>query len=245
MIRRLAKTLVKRGLRALGYDLVPRASPLHRRTMDDALRALHARGHTFETVVDIGASDGSWSTALMRHYPGCRYLLVEAQPVHEPALRTYCERHPNAQFVLAAAGDREGWIHFDATDPFGGLASYEPAAANDIRVPVVTVDGELKTRRLPGPYLLKLDTHGFEVPILKGAAQTLASTEVLIVECYNHRIAPECLTFDEMCRYLGGQGFRCIDLVDPLYRPYDDSLWQMDLFFVRSERPEFAHRAYR
>ena len=229
----------------LGYDLVPLASPMHRCTMEGALRGLSSRGHGFKTVVDIGASDGSWSALLMRHFPACRYLLVEAQPVHEPALRAYCARHPNAQYVLAAAGESEGHIHFDASDAFGGVASYEPSGASDIRVPVISVDAELKARGLQGPYLLKLDTHGFEIPILKGAAQTLASTEVIVMECYNYRIAPECLTFDEMCRYLGERGFRCIDLVDPLYRPYDDSFWQMDLVFVRSSRPEFSHQGYR
>jgi FkbM family methyltransferase len=213
--------------------------------MERALNGLSSRGHGFKTVVDIGASDGSWSTMLMRHFPACRYLLVEAQPVHEPALREYCKRHPNGQYVLAAAGENEGHIHFDASDAFGGVASYEPSGVSDIRVPVVTVDAEVKARGLEGPYLLKLDTHGFEVPILKGAARTLASTEVIVMECYNYRIAPECLTFDEMCRYLGEWGFRCIDLVDPMYRPYDDSFWQMDLVFVRSNRLEFSHQGYR
>jgi len=229
----------------LGYDLAPLAGPMQRCTMDGAMRAMHSRGHGFRTVVDIGASDGSWSGALMRHFPACQYLLIEAQPVHEPALRSFCARHPHAQFVLAAAGDRVGHIHFDASDPFGGLASYEPSAANDIQVPVITVDGELEARRLQGPYLLKLDTHGFEVPIFKGAAKTLADTDAIVVECYNFRIAPECLTFDEMCRYLGECGFRCVDLVDPLYRPHDDAFWQMDLVFIRNSRPEFSYQGYR
>lgn len=245
MIARLGKAIVRKGLQALGYELLPLGSPMHRCTMEGALRALQRRGHTFRTVVDVGASDGSWSTLLMRHFPDCQYLLVEAQPVHESALRSYCARHSNAQFVLAAAGASEGRIHFDASDPFGGLASYEPSGANDIEVPVVTVDAELRARRLEGPYLLKFDTHGFEIPILKGAAETLAHTEVIVMECYNFRIAPESLTFDEMCRYLGERGFRCIDLADPLYRPYDDSLWQMDVVFVRVNRPEFAYQQYR
>jgi FkbM family methyltransferase len=244
-IKKGAKSVLGRGLRMMGHDLIPLASPMHRCTMEGAMRAMHGRGHGIRTVVDVGASDGSWSGALMRHFPACQYLLVEAQPVHDPALRAFCARHPNAQYVLAAAGDRVGRIHFDASDPFGGLASYEPSAANDIEVPVVTVDGELKARGLQGPYLLKLDTHGFEVPILKGAAEALAAAEVLVVECYNFRIAPECLTFDEMCRYLGERGFRCIDLVDPLYRPRDDAFWQMDLVFIRKDRPEFSHQGYR
>jgi FkbM family methyltransferase len=239
------KALIQRAARRLGYRIVPADASTDRSTMEGAFRALKARGPAFNTVVDIGASTGIWSEALMRHFPSCGYLLIEAQPVHEAALRGFCSRHPNAQFVLAAAGDRKGYIFFDAADPFSGQASHERTEAADIELPVTTVDSEVRARKLNGPFLLKFDTHGFELPILKGAVDTLAKTDVIIMECYNFRIAPECLTFDEMCRHLADLGFRCIDLVDPLYRPYDDAFWQMDLVFVRQTRPEFSYRQYR
>ena len=181
----------------------------------------------------------------MQYFPASKYLLIEAQPVHEPALREFCARHPNAQFALAAAGERVGRIFFDAADPFSGQASVHRTAAANVELPVTTVDHEVRARKLDGPYLLKFDTHGFELPILKGALDTLSKTDVIIMECYNFRIAPEGLTFDEMCRHLAGLGFRCIDLVDPMYRPHDGAFWQMDLVFVRQTRPEFNYQQYR
>ena len=213
--------------------------------MASAFRALKARGPAFNTVIDIGASTGIWSQALMHHFPACRYLLIEAQPVHEAALREFCGTHINAQFVLAAAGEKAGHIFFDAADPFSGQASYTRTSTANVRLPVTTVDHEVSARKLGGPYLLKFDTHGFELPILKGATDTLSNTAVIIMECYNFKIAPECLMFDEMCGYLAQLGFRCIDLVDPMHRPYDDAFWQMDLVFVRQTRPEFSYLQYR
>lgn len=213
--------------------------------MEGAFRALAARGHRIGTVVDIGASDGGWSGALMPYFPASRYLLIEAQSSRQAALEAFCRGHGNADYVLAAAGDREGTIHFDTTDPLGGLASETAFATNDAVVPMVTVDATVAARKLPGPYLLKFDTHGFELPILRGAVATLRDTEVVVMECYNFHIAPEALTFDEMSAHMRGLGFRCIDLVCPLHRPHDDAFWQADLVFVRSDRPEFANRAYR
>jgi FkbM family methyltransferase len=239
------KAIVKKAVRALGYNIARADSLANRSTMDGAFRALKARKFTFNTVIDIGASNGSWSDALMRYFPSCRYLLIEAQPVHEQALREYCAQHDNAQFVLAAAGEKPGRIFFDAAEPLSGQASYTRTAAANIELPVTTVDHEVTARRLDGPYLLKFDTHGFEVPILKGALQTLNRTDVIVMECYNFRIAPECLTFHEMCGYLGELGFRCIDLVEPMHRPHDDAFWQMDLVFVRQTRPEFSYQQYR
>lgn len=234
---------VKKLLASQGYILT-RASHLDRYTMESAFRALAERNHTVNTVIDVGASNGCWSSALMKFFPQSDYFLIEAQPVHEAALQQFCSDHGNSQYVLAAAGDTSGQLYFDATDPFAGQASYTPYAANNIVVPVTTIDHEVQARQLKPPYLIKLDTHGFEIPILKGAMNTLKRTEVIVVECYNFKIAPECLLFFEMCEYLKGLGFRCVDLIDVMHRPYDGLLWQMDLIFVPDSRPEFSYPDY-
>lgn len=237
--------MIQAMLAPFGVRLQRIGSPGERSTMEAAFRALRARKHAFRTVVDIGASTGIWSERLMRYFPDRDYLLIEAMGGHEALLRAFCAKHGNAQYVLAAAGERPGKLFFEAgDDPFGGVASATPGAGR-IEVPVTTLDAEIAARKLPAPYLLKFDTHGFEVPILKGAADTLARTEVIVMECYNFRISPDCLTFPEMCAWLGERGFRCIDLFDPLHRPHDDSFWQMDLVFVRGDRPEFSYQSYR
>jgi FkbM family methyltransferase len=232
-------------LASQGYTLVKMNAQQPIGTMDGAFRTITRRKHFFNTIVDVGASNGSWTDSIMGYFPLCQYLLIEAQPVHAKDLRQFSSEHKNAQFVLAAAGEAPGQIYFNTTDPSGGQASYTPYASNNIQVPITTIDKEIQARSLTGPYLIKLDTHGFEVPILKGASRTLIETEVIVMECYNFKIAPECLLFFEMCDYLKGFGFRCIDLVDSLHRPYDDSFWQMDLVFVKDNRPEFSYLSYR
>ena len=215
-------------------------SAVVKRTKHNAFRALAERKHGFNTVIDVGASDGRWTKSLMKYFPQKQYLLIEAQPTHESALTKLVAENRNIQYVLAAAGGKPGQINFDASDPLGGQASSTPYASGNIQIPVTTIDNELQARNLAGPYLIKLDTHGFEVPIIEGASRALRETEVIIMECYNYRISPECLLFYEMCGYLGELGFRCIDLVSVMNRPCDDSLWQMDIVFVKKDRPEFA-----
>jgi hypothetical protein len=72
---------------------------------------------------------------------------------------------------------------------------------------------------------LKLDTHGFEVSILRGAAQIESESSRLVIESYNFDLAPECLRFPQFCAYLEGPGFRCIDICDVVHRPGDGWLW--------------------
>jgi FkbM family methyltransferase len=242
-IRQAIKNSIKRLLAAWGYALVH--VDMAQATTECALQRIVKRKHPFKTVIDIGASDGRWSSSLMRHFPLCQYLLIEAQPIHETALRRFCSVHKNTQFALAAAGETVGQINFDAAEPFSGQASHAPYPAHNIIVPMTSIDHEVQSRQLEGPYLMKLDTHGYEVPILKGALQTLLATEVIVMECYNFRIAPECLLFFEMGEHMKGLGFRCIDFIGPLFRPHDDALWQMDLVFVKDSRSEFSYLGYK
>jgi FkbM family methyltransferase len=210
-------------------------------TLDGALDRLRHRNIEVSTVVDVGASDGRWSAEMMRVYPKAAYLLIEANEVHEPALARFRERHPNVQYTIAAASDSVGEVYFDGSDAFGGVASVEEIPGF-VSMRATTIDAAAKG--LHAPFLIKLDTHGHEVPILNGGANTIAQASALVVECYNFQVTPEALRFHEMCDFLGRRGFRCIDAFDLMYRPGDGAFWQMDLLFVRETRREFETSTY-
>jgi len=211
--------------------------------MDAGLARAAARRIPVAAVIDIGASDGRWSDLSLKHFKDARYLLVEANAAHEPGLRAFKERVAGSDYIIAAAGDRVGELHFDVHDPFGGLASATPRSGT-ITVPATTIDHEVAARSLPGPFALKLDTHGFELPILKGATETLTRTTLLIIEVYNFTLIPGALRFYEMCAHLAPLGFRPIDLCEPMYRPKDGAFWQCDMFFARDDRVEFNSNSY-
>jgi FkbM family methyltransferase len=236
------RQLVGGSLRRLANEILPNGPS--GRSLHSTLRRL-APLRDVRTVVDVGASDGRWSAVALRAFPRARYLLIEAQSApHEAGLRRLKARHPGLDYVIAAAGPRSGTIHFDASDAFGGMASDRPFPANDIAVPMTTLDAEAARRGLKGPFLVKLDTHGYEVPILEGAEATLHDTAILVVEAYAFRLSAACLRFHELCAWLEQRGLRCIDLCDVLHRPHDGALWQMDLVFVSGSSPEFRVSTY-
>jgi FkbM family methyltransferase len=215
-----------------------------RATTEAAFNSMLRRKCEINTAIDIGASDGRWSKTMMHFYPNAQYLLIEAQACHQVALNAFVTSHKNAKYVLSAAGQEAGNIYFDAGNPFGGQASNTPFEQNNIVVPVTTIDAEVEKNHLSGPFLIKFDTHGFEVPILLGASKTLKETSVIIMECYLHKLTKDSLLFNEMCGYLDNLGFRCIDMVDPAWRTYDDTFWQMDLIFIKKESFEFKYSDY-
>lgn len=210
-----------------------------------ALARIRARGVEVASVLDVGASDGIWSINARPCWPQARYHLVEAFGHWRQKLEALCATEPAFSHVIAAAGATEGevWFYNDPEAPYGGSASSAPGAGR-WSVPQVSLAGEVVRLGLPSPYLIKLDTHGFERRILEGAAAILPQTSLVVIETYMFHIHPDAMLFYEMCTYMAARGFRVIDMSEPLWREYDRALWQMDLFFVRDDRPEFAHNRY-
>jgi FkbM family methyltransferase len=232
-------------LGSVGYELrARRRSEPPPITMEGALARLRAREVPIRTVVDGGAAEGKWSRKAMRHFPGADYLLLEPLEERRAGLAAFCAAHPNAAFTCAAIGDHEGTVSFNVSSDLDGSGIYGASHGNARAVPLVTVDAEIERRKLPAPFLLKLDTHGFEVPILAGARRTLEQTNALIIEVYNFKNSPDCLRFHELCAHVETLGFRCADLVDPMFRPGDQLLWQFDLLFLRKDAPFFAQTQY-
>lgn len=237
----MMKEHVAQLFQKFGYD-IRRIDRSH--TMVGALMRCVNRGVKINSVIDVGASDGRWSEACMNFYPNAHYLLFEAQLPHQDGLEQFSQKHTNVNYILAAAGNRTGKIFFDISDLFGGLASEVPLNSHYTEVPVTTIDIEVHKRGLKPPFLIKLDTHGFEIPILQGAVKTIPMAGLIIIETYNYKLTPESMKYFEITQYMEDLGFSPIEIVDLLLRKKDHSLWQMDTFFIPSNSKEFLYHSY-
>lgn len=91
------------------------------------------------------------------------------------------------------------------------------------RAKLDTLMTQIHTR---SPYLLKIDVDGHELPIIKGAEQTLRLTSVVIVEAPLNAIIERASLLAEM-------GFQVFDIVDLTY--YRKKLAIVDLILVRKD----------
>lgn len=237
MMRNWGASLIKR---AVGYEFtVPELST----GFPTVLERVKSLSPAIGTVIDIGASDGAWSESVKPAWPGARYLLIEAQDRYAAALQAYKAANPNAAIENAAASDRTGSLHFLDSGPLTGVAAHDTFAERSVEVPCISIDDAVARHRLPGPFLIKLDTHGHEREILAGAAETLNTTEVLCIEAYNFANFGR-MTFWQLCSELEGRGFRPAAMSDVMVRPTDHLLWQVDMWFLRASNPAFADTTY-
>lgn len=198
------------------------------------------------TVIDIGAAAGKWSLAAKEIWTDTSYLLFEPLQERRTELEHLAQKNPNFYFVPKAAGKGKGEIKFVVTEDLdgSGVASSGEVKSNVRSVEVSSIAEEVEKFRLKGPYLVKLDTHGFEVPILEGCEEIIDKISLFIIECYGFRIANNSLLLWEMCDYMDKLGFALFDIVDIMHRQKDGAFWQCDAFFIRKDNPLFKDTSY-
>lgn len=92
--------------------------------------------------------------------------------------------------------------------------------------------------------MIKLDVQGFEIEVLKGAANTLQQAEVCLLEVTLLNIgANEPLLFD-ILRFMDERNFQAYDISQFMRRPYDNALFQVDMFFVSKNSKLIAEKRW-
>lgn len=213
--------------------------------MLSAINRIHAHDIRIDNIIDIGASNGTWSIKAMQYFRSANFVAIEPLEERKESLSNLARKFSNFSYELCAAGDNDhdkAVLHV-ADDLDGSTVNGRGGKLR--QVPVKMIDTIVSERKLTGTFMLKFDTHGYELPILKGATQTLNHTSVIIMEAYNFNISDNALRFPDMCTHMESLGFRCYDFADPMLRIYDKSLWQMDLFFCRSNDRIFEYLQYK
>jgi FkbM family methyltransferase len=217
-------------------------------SLHGALKRLARLSLGLQQCISMGAGSGSDTMFAARCLnPAMRVLMVEAQDTHEAALSKLATTDPAVQYVICAASDSDGNVVFDATSPTGGAITAAPHHAA-VTLPSRRLDSLVSEFHLGGPFFLKFDTHGAELPIIEGARNTLQQTNLIMMEVYNFKLnftGGKNLTFYEMCIHLKKIDLRMVDLCLPLHRPGDGVFWQAHFFFIRSDHPVFRSNSYK
>ncbi|MGC3947710.1 MAG: FkbM family methyltransferase [Chryseolinea sp.] len=215
-------------------------------TMLGGLRRFSNLGINVNSVIDVGAAAGTWSKKASSVWPGAEYLLLEPLVERKAELESIAAERRNFHYSQVAAGKEPGIVKFLISEDLdgSGVATSHTSPDRIREVTVSTIPDEIKRHGLKGPFLIKLDTHGFEVPILEGCVGMLADIQLFVIEVYGFQIADNSLLFWEMCSYMDKLGFRLLDIVDVMNRPKDGAFWQCDAFFVPNTNLVYKYSSY-
>jgi len=235
-MREAFKEAVNAALGRGGFRLI--SSAWGPRGFAAPLRRLVDQGWRPRQIVDVGAFKGTWTTECLGICPDARYLLIDPLPSNRAALAELESRHANVTAWFGAAGAKDGELvihsHADQSSP---LVAVEPEwrATESITVPVRTIDSFVASGEIAPPQLIKADVQGYELEVLRGATEALASADAVLLEVSFRELYEGQPLAHELISFLGDRGFKIAD-VCTYAQGADGGLEQSDMLFLRRTR---------
>jgi FkbM family methyltransferase len=171
-------------------------------------------------VMDIGVFKGWWTESLLRvagtQQSEIEVLLFEPSPRIHDALQDKLESWDtpaNLELIQCALSDRQGTAQFHFVEGQGGSDSLHKHAlfSTDLAVADVTlntVDAFCAERGIEQITLLKSDTEGNDLPLLRGAAGMLERQQIEVIQIeYSHIWVTSGCFLKEAMELLQGYGY--------------------------------------
>jgi FkbM family methyltransferase len=207
-------------------------------SMEYAVRQLQARGFDPKSIVDCGAYMGDWTRMVKRIFPGARVLMFEPQADKRQALADVCTDFPGTvECVSCLLGPqaKEAVTFFEMESGSSVLEELTSYSRKTITLPMRTLDDTLREKNIQDATFLKLDVQGFEIEVLKGAAQAMKRAEVILLEVSFVPFNRSAPLFDEVVKYMRDNGFMAYDICN--FHRVDNAPLQGDAFFVKMDSP--------
>jgi FkbM family methyltransferase len=198
------------------------------------------------TVIDVGAADGT--PDLYSAYPEADLVVIDPLKEQLDRLAASMDGRP-VHTVLSALGSENSEL--DLTVPRDNLykSSLHPRTAltrEDGAVTVRTVavrrlDDLVTEQDWAKPFVLKVDTEGHDLEVLRGAMATLRDCPVVYTEASLGRRFVDGYTFKDLTTFMFDAGFDLVDVLDAPRTPdrrtaFLDCVWTRVDDDVRSRK---------
>ena len=161
-------------------------------------------------LVDVGAHIGSFSEAFARL--GWDVIAVEAAPEIHDELVSRLAPFEKVDVVHAAASETSGEeVEFFISSEYWGIHSLKPfheSHDTSVMVRTIRVADLLDGRPRSGPLVLKTDTEGADLPVLRGVDWASEKPRYVQCEFMDERTAPHFgYVYTDIIRYMTERGY--------------------------------------
>jgi FkbM family methyltransferase len=148
------------------------------------LENLKNSGLNINTVYDIGACKGVWSSSIKNTtLYDSEFILFEANPVYKTILEQTGFKffntvlsNPGRTSVKFYNGSDTGDSYYKESTKWYDSKSY-------VDLPCTTLDDIVLSNNLPKPDFIKIDTQGSELDILSGSSSVIQDVKLIYCEC--------------------------------------------------------------
>lgn len=186
-------------------------------------------GHIKVTsVIDIGIAEGT--PELYNTFKNAKLLLVDPLKESEGKVKKILRNRPFI-FENVAVGSTTSVMKINVNSKIRESSIFTRTSPSTIveqrDIKVETLDNLIRKHKqiVPGPYLLKIDTEGYELEVLKGAIDTIKECKYIIAETSVAKRFEGSYSFEDMILFMvehnfkvetilsSGGGFRIVDIL--------------------------------
>ncbi len=245
MLNPIAK-VVTHTLGLFGLEL-RKKTDAERATMYGSLQEARKNGLQPETVIDVGAASGT--PALYQLFPSARFLLIEPLEEFAPSLKRVASELKRAEYISGVAASRPGTLTLHVHPDLVGSSVYWEEEDSDVNgiertVPALTLNEICAQRSTVPPYLIKIDTQGAELEVLKGADRIIPDAQCIILETSLFEFFKGGPQLYDCIQFMKERRFAVYDIFDLRYRLLDGAFGQVDMAFVPEQSTFRRSHAY-
>lgn len=207
----------------------------HSRNFAEFVDFIKARGFNPGTVIDVGVHYGT--SELQDGFPDAYHVLIEPLQELEQRMKALLNKRQGEYHMVACSSQPGEMDIFVPEATAGATLITVPGDARNRKIPIETLDRLCAGRELAGPILLKTDTQGYDLDVIKGGKALLKEIEVVVMEVnmFHPRGKPELPDFGEIVCWMRDHGFSVYDIISYQQRPFDGALGYVDLAFVKND----------
>ncbi len=201
--------------------------------LQNTLLDLQSRGIAIKTVYDIGARHANWAAEVKSALPDAVFYLFEANEKCTDALQK-----SGFKFFIAALSSERKVVDFYQNDSTGDSYYRENSSHYDtvmaVKKEVITLGQIVEENTINFPDLIKLDTQGSELDILRGGLGCLKTASLVYMELpiLNYNLsAPK---FGEYLDFMREYHFVPYDICELHYS--NGVLIQTDILFIKMDK---------
>jgi FkbM family methyltransferase len=198
------------------------------------------------TVIDIGANTGQFATLVSNLLPDARLFSFEPIPECHRELVATMRGHSKFKSFNVGLGELDGRLRFEKNEftpssSFLALAKDHRHAfpfaskTQSIEVQVRRLDSFQNELTIDGKLLVKIDTQGYELPVIKGGTSILLKAHMVIVEISFDIMYERQALFDEIYKSLRDLGLRLSGISGVTHDPISGKCLQCDGIFLRED----------
>jgi FkbM family methyltransferase len=206
-----------------------------------------------KTIFDVGANRGEFAKACAVCFPDAAIHCFEPLPSCQTQLKNLASHFSKVTVHSIALGEMDhiSEMFENEYSPSSSLLRMEPrhrelwpkaTATKKLDIVLKRLDGVVAREKPAAPFFLKLDVQGYEMRVLRGAAEALHKTAVVMTEVLFEPLYAGQADFLELLNFMAGHGFRFMEFADERRLPPLDKLIYADAIFVNEQ---FHRRNYK